>query len=187
MKIINPIVTFLVASFFSLCLMTCDLGGDVDFEQGSMQKLGTFSRITETNEIGESIGAVDSDDWGCSNNLSSGKTTKGGPLLPEGFVIYAAYPNPTNGVTTIRYDLPEESHVTIKIYKSNMGSVSLVRTLANYSTQSAGFRAIQWDGQNDNGHKVMPGIYRCVMTININEYTYFECYGDIQIHETFRL
>ena len=44
MKIINPIVTFLVASFFSLCLMTCDLGGDVDFEQGSMQKLGTFSR-----------------------------------------------------------------------------------------------------------------------------------------------
>ena len=75
----------------------------------------------------------------------------------------------------------------IKIFKSNMGSISLVRTLVNYSTQSAGFRAIQWDGQNDNGHKVMPGIYRCVMTININEYTYFECYGDIQIHETFRL
>ena len=101
-------------------------------------------------------------------------------MIPQEYYISAAYPNPTNGVTTISYGLPQESYVTVKIFKSNMGSISLVRTLVN-STQDSGYRSAQWDGQDDDGHKVMPGIYRCFITININEYTYFECHGDIQI------
>ena len=186
MKIINPIVTFLVASFFSLCLMTCDLGGDVDFEQDSMQKIGTFAGITETNETGESIGAVDSDDWCYSNNLSSGKTAKSSPNFPEFYTFSPAYPNPTPGGTSISYGLPEQSYLTIKIYKSNMGSISIVRTLVE-GVHNIGQHSVYWDCRSDDGHKVTPGIYRCVITINVNEYTYFECYGDIQIHETFRL
>jgi hypothetical protein len=37
-------------------------------------------------------------------------------LLPESYALYPAYPNPFNPVTTLSYDLPEKSDVTLAIF-----------------------------------------------------------------------
>jgi len=62
-------------------------------------------------------------------------------IIPEQFVLHPAYPNPFNPVTTIRYDLPRDSDVTLVIYDI-MGRVveGLIDDYIN-----AGYHRIQWD------------------------------------------
>ena len=75
--------------------------------------------------------------------------------LPHAFNLYNNYPNPFNPVTTLRYDIPENSHVTITIYDM-LGRQ--VKTLIN-QTQDAGYKSLIWDATNDYGKPVSAGIY----------------------------
>jgi len=75
--------------------------------------------------------------------------------LPQAFNLYNNYPNPFNPVTTLRYDIPENSHVTITIYDM-LGRQ--VKTLIN-QTQDAGYKSLIWDATNDYGKPVSAGIY----------------------------
>jgi hypothetical protein len=76
-------------------------------------------------------------------------------ILPELYTLHQNYPNPFNPVTTLRYDLPKNSLVTIIIYDM-MGRE--VKTLIN-QTQDAGYRSVIWDATNDYGKPVSAGIY----------------------------
>ena len=76
-------------------------------------------------------------------------------FIPEEFSLRQNYPNPFNPVTTLRYDIPENSHVTITIYDM-LGRQ--VKTLIN-QTQDAGYRSLIWDATNDYGKPVSAGIY----------------------------
>ena len=76
-------------------------------------------------------------------------------VLPKQMVLYSAFPNPFNPVTTLRYNLPEDGMVNITIYDM-MGRI--VRTLEN-SKQAAGFKSIQWNATNDVGQTVSAGLY----------------------------
>ena len=71
------------------------------------------------------------------------------------FRSHQNYPNPFNPVTTLRYDLPENSMVNIKVYDM-LGRE--VRTLVN-KVQDAGFKSIIWDATNDYGKSISAGIY----------------------------
>jgi len=73
----------------------------------------------------------------------------------ENVVLHPNFPNPFNPVTTLRYDLPENSFVNITIYDM-LGRE--VKTLVN-TTQDAGYRSIIWDATNDYGKPVSAGIY----------------------------
>ncbi|HIA79556.1 MAG TPA: T9SS type A sorting domain-containing protein, partial [Candidatus Marinimicrobia bacterium] len=64
-------------------------------------------------------------------------------------------PNPFNPVTTIRYDLPQESHVHLVIYDI-LGRE--VKTIVN-SKEHAGYRSVRWDGLNSYGQEVSTGMY----------------------------
>ena len=75
--------------------------------------------------------------------------------FPREFVLYSNYPNPFNPTTTLRYDLPEDSHVSIMIFDL-MGRE--IRTLIN-KQQSAGIKSIMWDGTNDLGQPLSAGMY----------------------------
>ncbi len=76
-------------------------------------------------------------------------------LLPEVYALHQNYPNPFNPITTLRYDLPEQSMVNIIIYDL-LGRQ--VRTLIN-QTQDAGFKSVIWDATNDYGKPVSAGVY----------------------------
>ena len=84
---------------------------------------------------------------------------------PSTFLLEPNYPNPFNPVTSIRYTLPEKSHVTIQIM--NMRG-RLVHELVN-SKQSAGSHIVRWDGTDQQGHPVSSGIYLCRMVASSNQ------------------
>ena len=84
--------------------------------------------------------------------------------MPGQFKIHQNYPNPFNPVTTIRYDLPENSLVNITIYDM-LGKQ--VTALIN-QTQDAGYRSVIWDATNDYGKPASAGIYLC--QIHAGEY-----------------
>jgi len=76
-------------------------------------------------------------------------------LLPDKFALHQNYPNPFNPVTTLRYDLPENSLVNIIIYDL-LGRQ--VKTLVN-QTQEAGYKSVLWNATNNYGKPVSAGVY----------------------------
>ena len=85
-------------------------------------------------------------------------------LLPDNFVLHQNYPNPFNPATTISYDLPEASVVSLSIYDL-MGRE--IRTMIN-SEQIAGFKNIQWNATDNLGKSVPAGMY--IYTIQAGEF-----------------
>jgi hypothetical protein len=80
----------------------------------------------------------------------------GTPLaLPARYTLEQNYPNPFNPVTSIRYALPIDSKVSLKIYDV-LGRE--VITLVD-ETQSAGFKSVTWKSVNSAGLSVPSGIY----------------------------
>jgi len=75
--------------------------------------------------------------------------------LPISYNLYNAYPNPFNPATTLRYDLPEESFVSITVYDM-IGRV--VNNLVS-SQQRAGYKSVQWNATNNLGEPVSAGMY----------------------------
>jgi len=75
--------------------------------------------------------------------------------LPKTFNLHQNYPNPFNPSTTIRYNLPEDIKITLRIYDIT-GRV--IRTLVNH-TQPAGIYKTVWNGTTDIGKPSSSGMY----------------------------
>ena len=67
----------------------------------------------------------------------------------------SVYPNPFNDEVTFSCDLPEAGEIQIKIYNI---SGQLLKVLSSGS-QSNGKYSVKWDGTNNNGTKLNPGLY----------------------------
>ena len=74
---------------------------------------------------------------------------------PKIFTLSQNYPNPFNPITYIRYDLPEDSFVSITIYDM-LGNV--VNNLVN-ANKSSGYKSVQWNATDDFGKSVSAGVY----------------------------
>jgi len=75
--------------------------------------------------------------------------------LPETFELEQNYPNPFNPVTTIRFALPQNTRVTLKVFDV-VGRE--VQTLVS-SELTAGTYDVQWNGRNQAGLPVASGVY----------------------------
>lgn len=73
---------------------------------------------------------------------------------PNQFSI-KSFPNPFNPETTIKYELPEQSHVQLTIFDL------LGRKINTFKNQrkDAGFYSIKWDGRDENGNPLSSGMY----------------------------
>ena len=84
--------------------------------------------------------------------------------VPNTYHLFQSYPNPFNPVTTIRYDLPEDELVNITIYDIIGRQVKI---LIN-SSQTAGYKSIQWNATNNQGQPVSAGLY--LYTIEVGDF-----------------
>ncbi len=87
--------------------------------------------------------------------------------LPTMFQLHQNYPNPFNPETTIQYDLPAASVVTIEIF--NLVGQK-IRTLVSSALQGPGELRLVWDGSDDQGAPASSGVYLYRLTIcNTNQ------------------
>jgi VCBS repeat-containing protein len=76
-------------------------------------------------------------------------------LLPKTFALHQNYPNPFNPITTLRYDLPENSIVRITIYNVQGREI---KVLVN-QYQEAGYKSVRWNATNNYGKPISAGMY----------------------------
>ena len=89
-----------------------------------------------------------------------------GISLPETFRLHQNYPNPFNPITNLKYELPDDAHVSIIIYDI-LGNV--VNNLVN-TNQSSGYKTVQWNGINNQGQSVSGGVYLyCIEADNFRQ------------------
>ena len=75
--------------------------------------------------------------------------------LPEEFALKANYPNPFNPTTTIAFDVPEATDVTLEVYDM-MGR--RVATLISGQLNAGRYEAV-WNARSDAGSMVASGVY----------------------------
>jgi hypothetical protein len=80
--------------------------------------------------------------------------------IPIAYALFAARPNPMSGLTSFRYDVPTRTRVLIVLYDLQ-GRV--VRRLGPI-TREPGRYSVDWEGDNEHGRKVSPGVYMYQMS-----------------------
>ena len=73
----------------------------------------------------------------------------------EDFNLIAAYPNPFNSTTKIRYVIPEDGTVRVNIYSAKGEFVNSIL----WAPQFAGENTVTWNGTNSSGTTLANGVY----------------------------
>jgi uncharacterized protein (TIGR02145 family) len=95
-------------------------------------------------------------DLNSQNNLESvDVSTPANTDAVDKFELLGNFPNPFNPTTQIKFLLPDDGLVTLKIYNV---TGQLVRTLVN-EYMSHGSHTLEWNATNDNGFNLPTGIY----------------------------
>jgi formylglycine-generating enzyme required for sulfatase activity len=99
------------------------------------------------------------------SNVEITSSEKQTGITPNQFELFNNYPNPFNPSTTIKFNLPEQQKVMLKIFNI-LGAE--VKTLVN-ETVGSGSYSYKWNGKNDYGNFVSTGLY--IYTLRTEKYT----------------
>jgi hypothetical protein len=92
---------------------------------------------------------------------ADGEKTTLGPVtvtvryIPKTYYLGQNFPNPFNPATTVFFDLPRKSQVTVRIFNV---TGQLVRTLVD-AELPVGRHKVVWDGKNSRNQRVSSGVY----------------------------
>jgi hypothetical protein len=76
-----------------------------------------YAVVDPGNTIPNEVHEDNNTGWAPAFSLGGGVTGVAGTArVPQGLVLYPAYPNPFNPMTTIRFDLPATEKVSLKVY-----------------------------------------------------------------------
>jgi len=89
-------------------------------------------------------------------------------MFPEGFALIDNFPNPFNPETKIRFTISRDGMAFLDIYNI-VGQ--RIRSLIS-GNMTAGIHIVQWDGRNDQGHKVSSGVYFARLKEGLNVVTH---------------
>ncbi len=116
--------------------------------------LNWFQQITGTNTFRKAAHFLnDTVGWSVGGNGVIINTYTGGAIVnvihnseytPDEFRLFQNYPNPFNPISTIKYDIPKQSQVTIKIFDIIGREVA---TIVN-ETKEPGYYTVSFDGTN---------------------------------------
>jgi len=71
------------------------------------------------------------------------------------FKLFSNFPNPFNPITTITFELPEETYVNLDIFDI---SGKIIKSLIS-EYKASGVHKIEWDGRDALGNQVSSGVY----------------------------
>lgn len=80
-----------------------------------------------------------------------------GGSIPSHYALFQNYPNPFNSSTVIRFDLPRDGRVTIRIFDT----LGREKRLLLDRAQKAGGYTISWNGRDNKGKVLTSGVYFC--------------------------
>ena len=75
--------------------------------------------------------------------------------VPVIFALHQNYPNPFNPSTTVRFDLPEATEITLVVY--DLTGREMARLVDGHV--EAGYHRVVWDGRDARGREVPTGLY----------------------------
>jgi hypothetical protein len=81
--------------------------------------------------------------------------------MPTRYALANLVPNPFNHQTVMRYGIPAPCLVELEVYSAEGRLVRRLRT----GTEDAGYHEVVWNGCDDRGSPVRPGIYCCRLVV----------------------
>ena len=91
---------------------------------------------------------------GLSSGCQGGMSVKEKPSVPDGFVMYPAYPNPFNPVTTLDLEVPTSTDLTLSVHDIKG---ALIWQSKRYTT--TGYNTLKWFGMDSQGRPQKSGVY----------------------------
>jgi hypothetical protein len=105
--------------------------------------------------ISDVVVRPDSGEVDISVGKTGGEDNLSRAALPAEFKLHQNYPNPFNPSTTIEFQLPARTAVSLKIYDIQG---RLVKTLVKQEME-AGNHQVVWDGKDEAGNAAASGVY----------------------------
>ncbi len=116
--------------------------------KGTSTKMNSYSFTDKINKPGTYLYRLKQIDY--DGTISFSNTLEVDINIPAEFALYQNYPNPFNPSTTIKFSLPKQSHVKIKIFNS-LGQI--VETLIDIQMDE-GYHEIRFNAAN-----IASGVY----------------------------